>query len=335
MLLTVAIKALNEEANIGRALDSAIRAAEPFVGEVILSDSGSGDQTVAIASQRPVKIVQLLNSSDRSCGAGAQLAYQHAAGKYLYLMDADMVLQAEFIEAAIRYLDQHAEVAGVGGMLREQNTEGKQYQILAKSLRVDRDWLPGQVSRLDGGGLYRVSAINDVGYFADRNLHAFEEFELAARLRTHGWTLVRLDLHAVDHFGHQVSSYKLLWRRLRNGYAGGAGEVLRAAIGQSHLGTVLRELKHIRLAFVVALWWVLLILSTVAAVLDPRLLAAPLLLVCAPLIALAWRRGGLSLGLYSLVSWNVVAAGLVCGLLRKRLDPTVPIRGRVLKELTV
>ena len=80
MKLTIGVKALNEEQRIAEALTSALRAAEPFGGEVVLADSGSTDRTLEIASTLPVRIVQLADPSERSCGAGAQLAFQQADG---------------------------------------------------------------------------------------------------------------------------------------------------------------------------------------------------------------------------------------------------------------
>ena len=71
MKLSIGIKALNEEADIAAAIESALAAAEPFAGEVVLADSGSTDRTIEIARSYPVRIVQLANIGERCCGAGA------------------------------------------------------------------------------------------------------------------------------------------------------------------------------------------------------------------------------------------------------------------------
>ena len=90
MKLTIGIKTLNEERRIAAALASAVEAARPWQGEIILADSGSTDRTIEIARNFPVKIVQLADEADKSCGAGAQLAFQYARGEYFYLLDGDM-----------------------------------------------------------------------------------------------------------------------------------------------------------------------------------------------------------------------------------------------------
>lgn len=330
MKVSIGIKALNEERHIGAALASAVAAVQPFGGEVILADSGSTDRTVDIARQYPVHIVQLANPSERSCGAGAQLAFQFAQGDYFYLLDGDMVIDPDFLSAGIAYLETHPDVAAVGGRVREMVTDGQEFQIRARSVAQNSNWQPGIVDRLDCGGLYRTEAIRDAGYFADRNLHAFEEFELAARLRARGWKLARINAPAVEHYGHSLDSYKLLWRRIASGYAGASGEVLRGALGQRHLPVVLRRFGHLRNGLAVMIWWLMLPIS----LLLPLPLAARaglfLLLLLAPVAVLSIRRGSFKLGLYSLTAWNVSTLGLFTGFFRKRTPPRDPLGAKVL-----
>jgi glycosyltransferase involved in cell wall biosynthesis len=319
--ISVGIKALNEEARIAGSLESALAAVEPFGGEVILADCGSVDRTVEIAGNYPVKIVQLAPSEPPSCGAGAQLAFQHAAGEYFYILDGDQVLKPEFIRAGISYLESHADVAGIGGLVRECNAEQPEFEIRAKSAAEGRSFDPRFTDRLNCGGLYRSAAVRELGYFADRNLHSFEEFETGARLLARKWKLVRVDLPAVDHYGHVEGGYRLLWRRLRSGYAGGAGEVLRASINQDHFRIVLSRLAHVRHSAIVILWWALLVTSALEGWII--ILA---MLVLAPVLFLSVRRRSLRLGLYSLAAWNITACGFIMGFFRKRTPARRPLQ---------
>ena len=325
MKITVGIKALNEERHIDKALTSALAAVEPYGGEVVLADSGSSDRTIAIARRYPVTIAQLANPAERSCGAGAQLAFQQAEGDFFYLLDGDMVLQPDFLSAGLAYLADHPDVAGVGGRVREMNIDSHEFQIRANTVENEGSWKPGNVDRLDCGGLYRVSAVREVGYFADRNLHAFEEFELAARLQAQGWKLARIDVPAVEHFGHRMDGYRLLWKRFKSGYSGAAGEVLRGALGRDHLTVVLRRLGHVRNGVAVVLWWILLLAVLFSRLVAVDKLALLSLLVLVPILFLAIRRRSLSLGLYSFTAWNVGALGLLLGFVRPRTPPTQPI----------
>jgi glycosyltransferase involved in cell wall biosynthesis len=321
--VTIGIKARNEERHIAAAVSSAVAAAAPFNGEVILADSGSTDRTVEIAKQFPIRIVSFANMDDRCVGACAQLAFQHVTSDYFYLLDGDMVLDPGFLKPAIEYLEAHPRVAGVGGRVREVHAVNPQFQIRAKAKETVRHWQPGIVDRLDCGGLYRSAAIRDVGHFSDRNLRGFEEFDLAARLQSRGWQLARIDHHGVDHYGKVAGGYKLLWRSVQSdGCSYGTGEVLRAALGRPHLRVVVRRLEHIRNSFAVILWWALLI----ATMLVPGWRLAWIPLLIGPLLLLALRRRSLRLGFFSLVSWNVGAWGLLTGFFARRVPPDQPIR---------
>ena len=320
-MVTIGIKALNEEARIAMAIESALQAVAPLGGQVVVADSGSTDRTVEIASGYPVQVVQFADIRDRSCGAGAQLAFQQAgASHFFYMLDGDMVLHPDFLRAGIEFLESHPDVAAVGGHINERHVDAEEFQIRANEMKKDRNLRPGLVERLDCGGLYRTEVVRTTGFFADRNLHAFEEFDLGARLQSLGWKLARIDHPAVDHYGHTGGGYALMWRRVRSGYAGAVGEVLRGALGRQHLPVVLRQLGHVRNGAAVLVWWALVLAS---AALAPILL---LLLVVVPLAFLVWRRGSLRLGLFSFCYWNVSAWGLLSGLLRRRVSPHEPLR---------
>lgn len=319
--VTVGIKALNEEKHIAAALSSALEATASMEAEVILADSGSTDRTIAIAEGYDgVRIVQLANPAERGCSVGAQLAFQHARGRYFYLLDGDMVLNPAFLSACVDFLDRNPDHAAVGGIVEHVNLDSEEYRIRQAAAEHEPGRKPGIVDRLDGGGLYRSDAIRQVGYFTDRNLHSFEEFELGVRLRSSGWKLARLDIPAVQHYGHTTGGYRLLWRRLVSGYTDGAGEVFRSAIDQKYLFDVLRRLRHIPFGVITLFWWALVVGLLVYAPLYA------LLLVAVPLALLCIRRKSVTLGLYSFAMWNIYAIGLVRGFFRPRLPPDVPIR---------
>lgn len=330
MKVVVGIKALNEAENIAACIESALAALAalgPAVeGEVILADSGSSDGTVEIASAYPVRILQLARRSDGCCGAGAQLAFQQASGDYFYLLDGDMMLDAHMLRHGIAYLEAHPKVAGVGGHVVEQNLDGPEFQVRAQKAQT----MEGEVNRLDCGGLYRMGALRQAGYLADRNLHSFEEFDLGARLGAKGWTLARIDHPGVYHFGHQTDGYRLLWRRLRSGYAGGLGEVLRGAVGRPHFSLIVKHLRPLQMAIVVVAWWGALL----ACILTGRWVILAGLLVL-PLVFLGWRRRSLKLGLYSYATCNVLAIGLIGGFFRSRTRPDMPLEYRELTPATI
>ncbi len=331
MKVTVGIKARNEETHIAAAITSALAAVKPFAGTVVLADSNSRDRTVAIAKTFPVGIVQLVNALEGCCGAGAQLAFQAANCDYFYILDGDMILDENFLQVGITFLEKNPEFAGVGGRVQEMNTQAYEFQIRAQSL----DGAQGHsrtVDRLDCGGLYRVSAIQQAGYFADRNLHAFEELELATRLAANGWKLARVNEPAVQHFGHSANGYALMWRRFKTGYTGAHGEVLRGALGRKHFSQVVATLSHIRISVIVMLWWISILVSLVLAHGLAIKALLVFVLVALPCGILSFRRRSWVLGIFSFVSWNFLAIGLIAGFFRKRVSPQKPIEMIILQN---
>lgn len=329
--VSIIIKALNEERHIAAAIESAIAALEGVHGEVILADSVSTDRTVEIAARYPVKIVSLLRPADRSCGAGAQLAYQYSAGDYVCLIDGDMRLHKQFLAAAIEFLKTHPQFAGVGGMIVECETENLEY------IKRATDWNPdlcaGEVTRLDCGGVFRRTAIQSVGYLGDRNLHGGEEFELGARLRAQGWKLARIPVASIDHHGHSGNAYALLRRRWAGGFAFSNGEILRASFGTKALPLVLRKLRwDLFLSASVHAWWLALIAVPFFASGFLAAIAALTALAALPFAVMAIHSRSAGIGIYSVVAWNVYAAGIWPGLLRRRVDPAAWIESVVIRD---
>lgn len=328
--VSVIIKALNEEKRISATIESALRAVSAPGGEVVLADSFSTDRTVDLARAYPVRIVQLAHPHERCCGVGPQLGFQHSSGEFVYILDGDMQMREGFLEQALAFMDRHEKVAGVGGRVVENNTESLEYR--ARAERTSAHLSAGDVDRLDGGGLYRRSAIEAAGYFSDRNLHSYEEFDLAVRLRTLGWQLWRLPVDAADHFGHDAPPYRLLLRRWRSHYICGLGELVRAAAGQPRMHLVLQGLRELRLYLAVLAWWALLISVPFWPVSALGRMGIFCLLATTPVLLMAWRKRSVAQAMYSVVSWCFNAAGLVRGLLRTRRPAHEPIASRILQE---
>lgn len=318
--VSIVIKALNEQNNIERALRSALAAAAAIDGEVILADSFSTDNTVDIAKKFPVSIVQLANSCERSCGIGAQLGFQYARGEFVYILDADMEINIDFLHQAIVLMAQHDDLAGVGGQVEEMHLDNLEFK--ARAQRAPEDMRSGDVDHLAMGGLYRRTAIDQVGYLTNRNLHSYEEFELGIRLRAAGWKLIRLPLTSVKHYGHTMPAYCLLKKRWSSRYAQGVGELVRASFGKAHMVLLLKELSELKLYAAVYLWWLALLSSIIFVRPWPTTAILFVTLLVSPFLAMAVRKRNIALGIYSVISWQYFAAGLLLGLLRKQACPS-------------
>ncbi|MQW90472.1 glycosyltransferase family 2 protein [Sinorhizobium saheli] len=328
MTVSVIIKTLNEEKRIAATIESALAALEGKGGEVIVADSGSSDRTVEIASQYPVVIAQIAPPALPSCGIGPQLGFQYSRCDHICLIDGDMLLDAAFLDAALKLLADNPSLGGVTGHVEEMHVSNLEF---ARRVRRNApENRAGPIDRMNGGGLYRRSAIEAVGYLSDRNLHGYEEFELGIRLRSAGWGLYRLDRRFVQHFGHTVNSYRLLVRRWKSKYLYGIGELLRASLGKPYFRQVLKELPELKLWALVYLWW-LLSLALILFLSDKLMaFAAVGAIFAGVLLLVSLKKRSFSMGLYTVVAWFFHAAALPVGLLRRRRRPSDPVESRLL-----
>jgi GT2 family glycosyltransferase len=324
--LTIVVKALNEERRIAACLAAAVREAAAVGGEVLLVDSLSSDRTVDIARQYPVRIVQFERLADRGCAAAVQLGYQYVRTPFLYVLDADMVLQPGFLAEARACLQRDPQLAGVGGKLSDSRVlTASDRRRAAHAARLTR---PLWVDELGGGGLYRSAAIRSVGYLAHRGLAAYEEAELGMRLRAAGWHLLRLPTVAVVHEGHNESNLAMLRRLWRNGRAQAGGALLRSALGRPWFVQAARKQAYVLAVPLLHGTAALAALAAPAVTLPP---AAAYGAACAAFVLLlAARQRGLPAGLWSALSWHFFAAAALRGFLRPLPDPCQRIPAREL-----
>ncbi|HEX2011721.1 MAG TPA: glycosyltransferase [Roseateles sp.] len=325
--LSIVIKALNEERNIERTLRSAVAAVQELDGEVILADSLSTDRTVRIAEGFPVAVAQLTNPADRCCGVGAQLGYQYARGEFVLVMDGDMEVDRDWLQAALAALRGDPGLAGVGGLVEDVNLDNIEFR--ARQQRKPADMQAGEVDRLDMGGLYRREAIEAVGYLTHQGLHACEELELGLRLRAAGWRMMRLPLTSILHYGHTDPTWVLVRKRWRSRYVNGAGELLRSSIGQPWFAMTLRALAK---RLIVVGWWAVLLALGLASLLGQPLGWVWLACLLAPPLLMSIRKRSLGMGFYSVLSWCVDAAGLLRGSVQATKDPRRPVASRLLQS---
>ena len=317
--VSVIIKALNEEKHIRGAVISALAAVEVVGGEVILADSGSTDGTVDIASQFPISAVQLKNRVERRCGIGPQLGYQQARGEFIYILDGDMELDVAFLPLALAAMEANPRLGGVGGLVEEESDASYQFRGRkrrgAEGLARDCEWL-------DMGGLYRTAALREVGYFSNRNLHAYEEMDLGLRLSAAGWLLRRIAVRGVLHHGRTEGNWGLLMRRWKSRYLDGAGELLRAAIGRPYFFRAAATLRHL---FVGLLIWLGLIAGLALVPVSPWLLVTTVAGVVALVLIRALRTGSVADAWFGQIVWQVTSLAMVRGFLTKPRDPMQPV----------
>src|SRR6185312_6056544 len=328
MRLSVLIKTYNEGGKIAKCIKSVLDSVRGIEGgvEIIVADSLSTDDTVEIAKNYDVKVVQLRAVEDRGCGTGVQLGFQHSSGRYVYFLDGDMELQPGFLPQALQLIESEPGLAGVSGLLRDRTIRN----WFERQRNIHRPTTQEQLARLPGGGLYRRSAIENAGgYAGNRNLQAYEEAELGFRLHNQGWRLVRIPVVAVLHTGHAGTTRSLIERVWRNGRVASGGVFLKLALAQPYRFDAIRMFIHPLATFAYwIIWFVSLILAD-----DWRIFAGLAgfgLLIYASLV---FKKRSFRDAAISMLLWHIAALGIVRGFAIRNLhSPNTEIPSLVLKE---
>ena len=223
-MIGVVVIGRNEGERLERCLSS-------VPGKVLVYvDSGSKDESVALARARGIQVVELDAASPftaaRARNAGfRRLLETQPHFDYVQFLDGDSELAAGWLERAAAFLSQHEDAAAVCGRLREKHPEHTVYNLLCD---IEWDGAPGESRTCGGIAMMRVDALAAArGFRAD--LVAGEEPELCARLRGAGWRIWRLDAEMAAHDA-AISRFGQWWRRtLRAGYAFAQGAALHGA----------------------------------------------------------------------------------------------------------
>jgi tetratricopeptide (TPR) repeat protein len=140
----------NEEAKLARALASAA----PWVGEMVVVDTGSTDGTVAIAESFGAKVVHFAWCDDFS--AARNVALEAATGAWALVLDADEVLEVVAPDEFMRTVAQDA-IAGFSFRCHNRMDDGT--IAIGTVFRLFRRDLPGMRYR---GQLHeQVAAVAD------------------------------------------------------------------------------------------------------------------------------------------------------------------------------
>jgi glycosyltransferase involved in cell wall biosynthesis len=110
-MISFVVPAYNEEALIGQTLDALNRAGrnlgEPY--EIVVADDASTDRTAAIAEQYRAHIVSV---NLRQIAAARNAGAREAKGEKLVFVDADTVVTAEVVRAAVNAMSRGAAGGG-------------------------------------------------------------------------------------------------------------------------------------------------------------------------------------------------------------------------------
>ncbi|SDW30794.1 glycosyltransferase [Roseicitreum antarcticum] len=188
------------------------------VARGVYVDSGSRDDSVAVARAHGLEVVELDTSAPFSAARGrnAGVAALRAGGlpEFVQLLDGDCEVQPGWVAAGLNHLRSNADCGIVAGQIEEIAPGASIYNALC-----DVEWRKpaGEIASCTGTMLLRGAGFAAVGGF-NPSIIAAEDDDFCLRMRAHGlrtWMLARpMARHDAD-----LHRFAPWWRRMvRAGY---------------------------------------------------------------------------------------------------------------------
>jgi glycosyltransferase involved in cell wall biosynthesis len=204
-------------------LDESLRSVAEAGIAAVYVDSGSTDDSLAMARTRGVPVVELDSSRPFSAARGRNAGLREAIQRwpeteFVQFLDGDCTLDPAFPQAAVQEFGRQRDCAIVTGHLSERNPEASVYNRLCA---IEWRSPAGRIENMNAlGGIMaaRVSALVEVGGFNEEAI-AGEEPDLGVRLGLAGYSIIKIDRPMATHDA-QILRFGQWWRRaVRAGHA--------------------------------------------------------------------------------------------------------------------
>lgn len=209
--------------NEGERLRACLTSARRDCEALVYVDSGSTDDSVAIARSLGAQVVDLDLSIPFTAARARNAGFERLCGEwpdvaYVQFVDGDCELETDWIATAEAALDA-GDWAVVCGRRRERHPEASVYNRLCD---MEWDTPVGPAAACGGDAMMRVDVFRQVGGFSE-DLIAGEEPELCVRIAAAGGRILRIGAPMTIHDA-QLRSLAQWWQRgKRAGHAEAEG----------------------------------------------------------------------------------------------------------------
>lgn len=221
--------------NEGERLRDCLISVSYQVSNVVYVDSGSTDNSVDMARNLGVEVVNLDMTRPFTAARARNEGFRRLKELnptmiYVQFVDGDCEVVANWLSNATQFLEENKNVAVVCGRRRERFPDHSVYNMLCD---IEWDTPIGEAKSCGGDAMMRVTAYEQVDGFRD-SLIAGEEPELCIRIRNNNWKIWRLGVEMTLHDA-AIIHFKQWWKRsMRCGYAYAEGAFLHGACPERH-----------------------------------------------------------------------------------------------------
>lgn len=229
MRLSIVIICWNDRKVIGDCLASVCRETRSTDFEVIISDNGSTDDSLAfIRSNYPqARIIE--NGANLGFAKGNNVGIRAAEGDYILILNPDTIIHDRALDKWVEFADQHLEAGAFG--CRVNNPDGsfqnparpfptvRRYWIAALGLRplghvssafladLYVGWRGDSVRPIDWQSgccvMFRGGMLKELRGFDERFFYHFEEVDLCKRVWGAGYPILYTPDSVITHLGGQ------------------------------------------------------------------------------------------------------------------------------------
>jgi GT2 family glycosyltransferase len=225
--LSILIVSWNCKRMLADCLDSLRDQLSSYRHEIIVVDNASSDGTSEMIRRNYPDVVFLESGANLGFARGNNLALAVTHGKYIFLINPDVVVVSDCFRSMLQYLEEHREVGMMGpqivgsdgGIQRSCMREPTLWNQLCRALALDRfatrsrtfaGYLMGdfqhdairEVEILNGCfWLVRREALQQVGPLDDRFWMYGEDLDWCRRFRAAGWKIVFFPEAQTVHYG--------------------------------------------------------------------------------------------------------------------------------------
>ncbi|NJP88860.1 glycosyl transferase family 2 [[Actinomadura] parvosata subsp. kistnae] len=145
-LVSVIIPSYNRSEVLRLCLDAVAAQTYPHIEVIVVDDCGTEDAAHVAASRGATVIRTRVNGGPTPA---RNLGAEHATGEILFFLDADIALDPDAVENAVRILRADPRLGALGGILRPESLLTQSRAAQYRALQMHRWWMPAHRPTLE------------------------------------------------------------------------------------------------------------------------------------------------------------------------------------------